>query len=285
MGKKAKIEKYSDSDDSGSDYDDGGDHGHSHDGGDHGHSHDGNDHGHSHGEGKKNKQPQQPASRTKTVIKFLILMMIVPAFYLIPVVLKSAGEIVSNNRVYLIYIWSVYIAILAVLVYLKRHLISLSSFVNQNLIWLIFTLGVFIVLDIPKMIQQVDLRTEVLFVWCTLTMIPNLIIFSLDDTDHKTLERLEEEKEQRKKKKEAEKKKKKDERKKAKLEEKMKQYTPMKRFLMNAGVYACLVLLVALLGWQTYRWYLRTQQNIQDRIRNPQTSPDFMNDIPFDIED
>ncbi|KAF2072600.1 hypothetical protein CYY_006097 [Polysphondylium violaceum] len=281
MAKKQKIEKHSDSEDSG---DDQCNHDHDDDeNNDHGHSHAGGDHGHSHGGGKKQKGP--PPSKTKTVIKFLILMMIVPAFYLIPVVLKSAGEIVSNNRVYLIYIWSVYIAILSVLVYLKRHLISLSSFVNQNLIWLIFTLGVFIVLDIPKMIQQVDLRTEVLFVWCTLTMIPNLIIFSLDDTDHKTLERLEEEKEQRKKKKEAEKKKKKDERKKAKLEEKMKQYTPMKRFLMNAGVYACLLLLVALLGWQTYRWYLRTQQNIQDRIRNPQTSPDIMNDIPFDIED
>eukprot|EP01132_Coremiostelium_polycephalum_P009161 gene9161-11227_t len=162
----------------------------------------------------------------------------VPTFFSIPYILKKAGEIASNNREFLIYIWA-------------------------NLIWLIFTLGVFIVLDIPKMIQQVDLRREVLFVWCTLTMIPNIIIFFFDDTDYKTLEKLESEKQERKKKRDDERK----EKKKAKIKEKLNKYTPTQRLLLNTAVYLCLLLLVVLLAWQTYRWYLKTQQNIEERIK------------------
>eukprot|EP01133_Synstelium_polycarpum_P016848 gene16848-20032_t len=191
-----------------------------------------------------------------------------------PFILKKAGEMVANNRALLFYIWGVYILIWSSLIYSKRKLISISSFVNHNLIWLIVALGSFIVLDIPKMIQQVDLRREVLFVWCTITWIPNVVIFALDDTDHKEEERLEEEKERRKKKKEEEKRVKLEEKRKRKQKERMSKYTPTQRLMFNSAVYFGLLVLVALLGWQTYRWYVKTQQNIQERKSYGQPTPE-----------
>ncbi|KAM9961222.1 hypothetical protein ACTFIR_004059 [Dictyostelium discoideum] len=295
-------------------------HGHSHSHNDHGHSHSHNDHSHSHGPTPQQKQqqqqqqkqqqpqkqqqshghshgdggscghshgsdePEKPINKSKTAIKFFILFLLVPLFFSLPFILKRAGEIVANNRVYLIYIWALYAVVLTAVIYMKRHLQSINNFVNQNLIWVIFTLGIFIFLDIPKMIQQVDLRTEVLYVWCTITMIPNIIFFFFDDTDHKTNERLEEEKEERKKKKETEKRARLEEKKKAKIKEKMKKYSPTQLRLMNAAVYLGITLLVVLLGWQTYRWYLKTQQNIIDRNRQATQQSDYVGKNDFDIE-
>ncbi|KYR02530.1 hypothetical protein DLAC_01375 [Tieghemostelium lacteum] len=239
-------------------------------------------HGHSHGGSGANKKATM--STKKKIINFILLFLIVPVIYSVPFILKKAGEIVSQNRLVLIYIWSVFLVILFGIVYLKRKLLSISSFVNQNLIWLIFSLGVFIVLDIPKMIQQVDLRQEVLYVWCTLTMIPNLIVFFFDDTDYKTQERIEEEKEERKKKKDIERKAKLDEKRKQKHDEKMKKYSPLQRRLMNAAVYLVILILVLLLAWQTYRWYIRTQRNIQERMKTKTATSEYMH-REFDIED
>ncbi|EGC33539.1 hypothetical protein DICPUDRAFT_92387 [Dictyostelium purpureum] len=287
-------------------------HGHSHD---HGHSHEHNDHDHDHedhsddddnhhGHSHNNTKPQQhghshdgkpctghggggesekPEKSTKTFIKFGLLFLLVPTFFGLPFILKRAGEIVANNRVYLIYIWAIYAVVLTSVIYMKRHLQTINSFVNQNLIWVIFTLGVFIFLDIPKMIQQVDLRTEVLYVWCTITMIPNIIFFFFDDTDHKTLERIEEEKEEKKKKKDNERRARQDEKRKAKIKEKMKKYSSTQLLVMNTAVYLGIAILVALLGYQTYRWYIKTQQNIIERNRMATEKSEYVGN-DFDID-
>ncbi|EGG20646.1 hypothetical protein DFA_00507 [Cavenderia fasciculata] len=210
---------------------------------------------------------KKSTNKYKTVIKFTLLFLMVPLLFSMPLILRSAGEAVANNREYLYYIWALYAVIWAALIYNKRKTTSISSFVNHNLQWLIAALGAFIVLDIPKMIQQVDLRREVLFVWCTLTWIPNIILYYFDDTNYYDKEAKEEERSQRKKKKDEEKRAKLEEKRRRRQQERMDRYTPNQRMLLNASIYFGIALLVALLAWQTYRWYLKTQQNIEERIR------------------
>ncbi|GAM18190.1 hypothetical protein SAMD00019534_013650 [Acytostelium subglobosum LB1] len=232
-------------------------------------------HGHAHSNGEMcsgdhdggSGKAVAPTSSFKKIVRLLLLFSMVPVLFSMPLFLKKGGELVSNNRALLFYVWAFYAVVWAAIVYSKRHQITISSFVNHNLLWMIVALGTFIVLDIPKMIQQVELRREVLLVWCTITWIPNILIFFFDDTDHKTKEQQEEQKELRKKKKDDERKAKLEEKRKKRQKERMEKYTPTQRMMLNAGVYVGLLLLVLLLAWQTYRWYLKTQQNILERQR------------------
>ena len=69
--------------------------------------------------------------------------------------------------------------LLAIFFFFKRATITLDSFVTQIMGWMIISLGIYHLVDLPKMVD-ITLRKDVLYVWCSFTMVFNLVYFFFD---------------------------------------------------------------------------------------------------------
>jgi len=224
----------------------------------------GHEHGHGHAEVKAGGMP--------TYVRVLLLLSLIPIMYYIPKVLSFAGDKVQKNQHLLIYLWSVYGTILAsVFFYFKRKTITLDSFATQIMAWLIFSLGIYHLVDLPKMVEM-HLRKDVLYVWCSFTMIFNLVYFFIDSTDHQAEERKEKAKEEKRQKREDERKKRKAEKRKKELEKMM---SPKMRLLVNTLIYLFLFLVLAYGVKWTYDYYLVLQQELAAQA-NPNATQEYV---------
>jgi len=226
-----------------------------------------NDHDHDHDHDHSVKTGGMP-----TYLRVILLLSLIPIMYYIPKVLALAGEKVQKNQHLLIYLWSVYGTILlSVFFYFKRKTITLDSFATQIMAWLIFSLGIYHLVDLPKMVDM-HLRKDVLYVWCSFTMIFNLVYFFIDATDHQAEERKEKAKEERRQKKESERKKKKAAKRKEELEKMM---SPKMRLFVNTIIYILLILVLVYACKWTYEYYLVLQQELEIQA-NPNLAAEYV---------
>jgi len=204
-------------------------------------------------------------------VRIILLLSLIPVMFYVPRVLAFAGDKVQKNQQLLYYLWAVYGSILlAIFFVIKRKTITLDSFATQIMAWLIFSLGIYHLVDLPKMVDM-HLRKDVLYVWCSFTMIFNLGYFFIDNTDHLEEERKEKAKEEKRVKKEDEKKKKQAEKRKKKLDKMM---SPRTRFIVNTLIYIGLVILLGLVVRWGYAYYLDLQLELET-LQNPVPKRDF----------
>jgi len=188
----------------------------------------------------------------------------------VPYLLTWGGEFVAQNRMRLVYLWVFYLTlILLVFFYFKRKTITLNSLATELMTWAIFSLGVYSLVDIPRMIE-IHLRRDVLVLWLSLTMVFNLVYLFLDDTPHQENEEKEREKEERKRLKEEERQKKKDEKRKIKDDERRRlrdeKMGPALKMAVNIAIYVALAGLVAFFAYRGYNYYIDFQA--EQAIRN-----------------
>jgi len=210
-----------------------------------------------------------PSKSLPNYVRVLLLLSLIPIMFYLPRALSLAGEQVQQKQHLLIYLWVVYAAILgSVFFHFKRKTITLDSFATQIMAWLIFSLGIYHLVDLPKMVE-LHLRKDVLYVWCSFTMIFNLAYFFVDNTDYKEAERKEKLKEEKKQKKEEERNKKKAEKRKKKLEKMM---SPKTRMIVNTLIYVGLAAVTLYIGFWLYRHYQHLQQEL--KLADPSYHPD-----------
>jgi len=213
---------------------------------------------------KSNESSKEPhlhheQSLLSKTLRFLLLLSFIPIMFSVPYVLRVAGQMVKNNYFPLAILWSIYFIILmAIFFYFKKKTITFNSFVTQIMAWMIFTLGIYHLVDLPKMVD-ITLRKDVLYVWCSFTMVFNLFFFFFDNTDHQEEERKEILKEEKKKKKEEERRKKESEKRKRKLEKMM---SPATRKIVNTIIYIAFVGVLGLVANYLYNHYLFLQQEL-----------------------
>jgi len=186
-------------------------------------------------------------------MKVLGLLGMVVLFASIPWLLSFSSEKLIGHQEYFIYLWIFYVFLLAfIFFYWKKNLITLNSFLTQNMVWAIFTLGSYTVVDLPKFLPP-HLRQIALYLWVSFAMVFNFIWFFIDDTDHQEEDRKELLKEEKRKKKE--------DVRKQKEEEEMKQHYFGKRssLIINIILYALVLLGGAYFG---YSYYLDFQQRL-----------------------
>lgn len=212
-----------------------------------------------------------------TYVRVILLLSLIPIMYYVPKVLSMTGEKVQKNQHLLIYLWGVYVAVLlSIFFFFKRKTITLDSFATQIMAWLIFSLGIYHLVDLPKMVEM-KLRKDVLYVWCSFTMIFNLVYFFIDTTDHQAAERKEKVKEEKRQKKEDERKKKKEEKRKEKL---AKMMSPRTRLLVNSLIYIFMVLGLMYSAKWTYDYYQVLQVELAGNTNDPNSfNADFEDKI------
>jgi len=124
--------------------------------------------------------------------------------------------------------------------------------------YLIFTLGAYTLIDIPRFLPP-ELRQVALYLWVSLTMIFNLAFFFIDDTNYQEQERKEKAKEEKKKKRE-------EERKQKELEKKKNEPpligNPILRVLVDVILYTLYVVVIVGAIWYGYHWFLDFQQQV-----------------------
>jgi len=219
-------------------------------------------------EGKKEKRgsgseddtrstPPPPSSTLNKAVRFALFLSLIPAMYFVPFVLRFAGAKVKANYHLLIYLWSFYsVVLVSIFFYFKRKTITLDSFVTQIMGWMIVTLGIYHLVDLPKMVD-ITLRKDVLYVWCSFTMIFNLLWFFFDEKDYQEEKRKEDEKEERRKKKEEERKKKEADKRKKRLDRMM---SPATRRIVNFFIYIAIIAIAGLIIQYIYNYNLHLQE-------------------------
>jgi len=213
---------------------------------------------------------QAPSKGLHKVTKVVLLLSVFPIIYSVPYLLTWGGELVAQNRMRLVYLWGVYITlVLLIFFYFKRKTITLNSLATELMTWAIFSLGVYSLVDIPRMIE-IHLRRDVLILWLSLTMVFNLVYLFLDDTPHQENEAKEREKEERKRLKEEERQKKKDEKRKVKDEERRRlrdeKMGPTLKWVINISIYLALAGLMAYFVYRAYVYYL--EFHAEQALRN-----------------
>jgi hypothetical protein len=147
-----------------------------------------------------------PSSPLSIILKVLGLFSLAPLVFSIPFILSSAGRMVKGNEQVFIFIWIFYGLVLCFIIFRwRRHTVTFNSFTTQMMTWGIFSLGAYVLLDLPRYLA-IEIRQVALYLWCTFTMFFNLIVFFYDDTNYQEEERKEKLKEERRKKKEEERK-------------------------------------------------------------------------------
>jgi len=147
----------------------------------------------------KERLDSKKRSSVSTATKVLGLFALIPAVLSVPWFLNVSSEKLLGRQHYLIYVWMFFVLIeLFVFFYWRKTTTTWNSFLTQNLIWMIFTLGVYSLLNLPQFFP-IHLRQIALYLWCTLTMTINLLVFFVDDTDYKEEERRELRKEEKRK--------------------------------------------------------------------------------------
>jgi hypothetical protein len=169
-------------------------------------------------------------------------------------------------------LWGIYsILLVAIFFHFKKQTITLNSFATQNLTYMIFTLGAYTMIDIPRFLPF-ELRQVALYLWCSLTMIINVVFFFVDDTDYQEEERKEKRKEEKRKKKEEEKKQKELENKKPLIA------NPKLKLAVDIVLYALYGSLLIGAVWYGYYWFLDFQQQVLQKHLGPDTginSPEY----------
>jgi len=215
--------------------------------------------------------PPPPQSTISKTIRFLLLLSLIPAMYFVPIILRMAGSQVKGNFNLLIYLWVLYaVILLSIFFYFKRNTVTLDSFATQIMGWMIVTLGVYHLVDLPKMVD-IALRKDVLYVWCSFTMIFNLVYFFFDDKDYQEEKRREDEKEERRRRKEEARKLKEAEKRKKRLESMM---SPGKRRVVNAFIYLAFALVAAWIIKAVYNYNLHLQEQLALQSGVPIPNPD-----------
>jgi len=235
-------------------------------------------------EGSKTLSSIPSTSGLPKYLRIGLLLSFIPIIFSVPYVLNYAGEKVKGNRKLLYGAWAIYTAILlSIFFHFKKKTVTLNSFVTQLMLWMIGTLGVYHLVDLPRMVN-IYLRQDVLYVWCTFTMIFNIVYFFLDTTDHKSEEERERRKEERKQKRDEEKRQKEAEKRKKKLDDMM---DPKTRRLANLGIYLFLGCCALYVLYYTYNYYLFLQEELamqnsaaqprdftaEDKITDPDPEP------------
>jgi len=214
--------------------------------------------------------PPPPQSTLAKIVRAVLLLSLIPAMYFVPFVLRFAGAKVQANFHLLIYLWVIYVVVLlAIFFFFKRATITLDSFVTQIMGWMIISLGIYHLVDLPKMVD-ITLRKDVLYVWCSFTMVFNLIYFFFDNRDYQEEKRKEEEKEERRRKKEDEKKKKQAEKRKERLDKMM---SPGKRRIVNGLIYLAFIALAGFIANYVYNYYLHLQELQAQEAGEPYREP------------
>jgi len=209
---------------------------------------------------RKSAIPQQPesikSSALSTVVKVILLFALIPMVLSVPFFLSYAGDYIKDHTRYLWYVWGVYAVILvAVFFHFKKKTITLNSFTTQNLTYMIFTLGAYTLADIPRFLPF-ELRQVALYLWCSLTMIFNLLFFFMDDTDYQEQEKKEQRKEEKRKKKEEERKQKELEKKKPLIA------NPKLKLLVDIILYILYAILLGVAVWYGYYWFQDFQHQV-----------------------
>lgn len=115
---------------------------------------------------KKDIQLPTPSSWKSTATKVLALVAVIALVGSIPWLIAFSSEKLYGKQNYFYYIWGVYGVIeLFILFYWKRKTHTWNSFATQNMIWAIFSLGFYAVVDLPKYLPP-HLRQIALWLWC-----------------------------------------------------------------------------------------------------------------------
>jgi len=191
-----------------------------------------------------------------TLTKVVALVLVISLVGSIPWILTFASSKLVGHQEYFYYLGIFYLLVeLFIFFYWQRQTITFNSFATQNMVWSIFTMGFYLVVDLPKYLP-VHLRQIALYLWCSFTMIFNLIWFFMDDTNYVEEEQKENLKE--------EKRKKRDEKRKLKEMEENKEnlFSPRASMLINIIIYGTLIIGGAWYGYQYYQEFqLRSQIN------------------------
>jgi len=221
---------------------------------------------------KKNAHPQpepQKSSVLSLILKVLGLFSLIPLVFSIPFVLSTTGNYVKGKDHYLIFLWVFYTIILAfVFFHWRKNTITLNSFTTQIMSWAIFTMGAYVLLDLPRYLPA-DIRQVALYLWCSFTMIFNLILFFYDDTNYQEEEKKEKLKEERKKKKEEEKKKN------EKEEEPILKANGSLKVVIDITIYVLFAIGLWYGGSFGYEWYLGFQERIAQQHGIPTEEPQY----------
>lgn len=177
----------------------------------------------------------------------------------VPYVLSWVGERVITRQHVFIYIWIVYIAaLLGTFFYWKRKTFTVNSFSTHLLTWAIFTLGSYVLVDMPRFLPP-HLRQVVLYLWCSFTMPFNFVFFLFDDTDYKEEERKEKIREEKEKKKEQELEKRRELQRQRNLQWWLKLPKSV-RYAINMAIYGAVLYFVWHYGNQYYEEFYRSRQ-------------------------
>jgi len=217
---------------------------------------------------KREMRADEPEEKTEssfssTLFKILAFITVIAMVPMVPLILSTVGEYIVTRQIFFLYLWMIYIAgLLSVFFHFRKSTVTLTSFFNQLLIYGIFTLGAYVMVDIPRFLPF-HLRQVCLYLWCSFTMPFNFLVFYLDDTNYQEEERKEKEKEERRKKKEEERK--------QKLMEQGKDVDAKKdlfafikdrkiRLVVNIFLY---LVIIALIGYWFYGFYTRFQEKLE----------------------
>lgn len=214
----------------------------------------------------------KPSSKLSTALRVIGLLSLIPLVLSIPWLLSHTSALIKNHEVsdiktltavktltneqnqqYLTYLWVFYgILLLSIKFYFKKDLHTWNSFFTQNISYMILTLGAYTMADLPKYFP-IEIRHLALYLWCSFTMIFNIIFLFVDDTNYIEKEAKENRKEEKRRKKEEEEKKRKEEKLKKKIESMM---SPTTKKIVDSVLYIFYVLIAVGIGWYGYNWYL-----------------------------
>ena len=147
----------------------------------------------------KDKKKEEKESGGSSVIKIVCLAALVPIVVCIPFMLTKICAFLEGLPSFVVpSVWGVYIVIMLAIIFgPKRHKATLDSVVTHNCIYLIFSLGAYYFMHVADNVP-LKYRKDSLLVWNTITMILNIVMMAVDDTDYQTREREEKEKERKK---------------------------------------------------------------------------------------
>eukprot|EP01119_Soliformovum_irregulare_P004971 TRINITY_DN1621_c0_g1_i1.p1 TRINITY_DN1621_c0_g1~~TRINITY_DN1621_c0_g1_i1.p1 ORF type:complete len:265 (+),score=67.60 TRINITY_DN1621_c0_g1_i1:36-797(+) len=218
-----------------------------------------------------------PSSAWGTVGRVAGLLGLIPAVLSIPYFLSLTGSLMKDNMIYIYVIWVFYAVVQAYIFFRqKKETITLNSWSTQNLTWAVFTLGIYTMIDVPRFLPH-ELRQVALYVWCSATMVLNLIFFFVDDTNYKEEERKEKRREEKRQKIE-------DQRKKEEKDELLKdsfisKMDPTTRKMVDSALYVLYAAILLGVSYKGYYWLLDYQEqlNLKHGIQ-----PEVVEDIELD---
>ncbi|KAH3760248.1 hypothetical protein Pelo_7968 [Pelomyxa schiedti] len=189
-----------------------------------------------------------------TTLKVIGLVSLIPMVLGTMYAMSFFAAQIADRMYLLAYAWAVYTAVLCfIYFYWRKATITLESFSTQNVGHFVISVGAYHFLSIAN-ILPVHHRRVGIYLWITITMLANIVIFFIDDTDYAAKEREQAEEDRKK---EEEREKQKQER---KLSGKVKKKpTPWwrknrtVRILMDIVVYVGAVAIIVGVVWACYR--------------------------------